>query len=107
MITKVCPDCTQEERRKHLERVRESNYRQNYGITIKVYDEMLSQQDGKCAICGTPEPGKARKHFSVDHDHVTGEIRALLCGACNCGLGNFKDNPTLLASAIEYLTLRD
>jgi len=39
----------------------------------------------------------------VDHDHITGALRGLLCSACNTGLGFFRDHPELLKRAIEYL----
>ena len=65
--------------------------------------ELRSAQDGKCAICGVREAYAPRKRLAVDHDHRTGAIRGLLCGNCNAGLGQFKDNPELLAAAIRYL----
>jgi len=70
------------------------------------YERMLREQDGKCAICGSDKPsinGKKPKHFAVDHDHITGNVRALLCTKCNAGLGNYKDSPSLLRKAARYL----
>jgi hypothetical protein len=54
---------------------------------------MLEVQGGLCAVC------KAAPAVHVDHDHVTGAVRALLCFNCNGGLGQFKDNPELLHAA--------
>lgn len=78
----------------------------NYGCTARQFDAMFAAQDGKCAICRsletTTHKGRLRK-LSVDHDHSTGKIRALLCGACNTGLGSFEYNPNVLEAAITYL----
>lgn len=69
-----------------------------YGLTEDQFEEMSTAQDGACQICGTvPE------QLVVDHDHVTGVVRGLLCRPCNAALGIFKDDPDLLRKAIEYL----
>jgi hypothetical protein len=47
------------------------------------------------------ENGKLR--LCVDHDHKTGKVRGLLCGACNIALGHFNHDPELLLKAIKYL----
>lgn len=74
------------------------------GLTVEQFDAMLLGQDGACAICATPA-GQREGRLSVDHDHVTGRIRALLCYRCNSGIGMFSDNPDLLHAAIAYLEL--
>jgi hypothetical protein len=68
-----------------------------YGITAAEADQMLRNQNGLCAICR----GAPAAH--VDHDHVTGAVRALLCFNCNGGLGQFKDDPQLLHAAAYYV----
>lgn len=89
------------------ERNRRYKLEANYGLSIEDYDALSVAQGGVCAICGgLPYGGRvdARKQFlSVDHDHVTGAVRGLLCDGCNTGLGQFKDDPDRLIAAIEYL----
>jgi predicted nucleic acid-binding Zn ribbon protein len=75
-----------------------------YGLTPEHYDEMMTTQGNACAICRSTEwPGKHPGTPHVDHDHTTGEVRGLLCGPCNTGLGQFGDDPARLRAAIEYL----
>jgi len=76
---------------------------QRYGITVEQYKAMVDEQEGLCAICGTSEPGEWFTRLVVDHCHSTGKVRGLLCAKCNRGLGQFKDNPQMLRSAIAYL----
>ena len=57
-----------------------------FGITESEYEEMLSSQGGKCAICGGG-PDTRWKMLAVDHDHTTGKVRGLLCMVCNTTLG--------------------
>ena len=72
-----------------------------YRLTPEDFDQMMADQGGSCAICGAP-PAKG-KRLHVDHDHETGQIRALLCFHCNCGLGHYQDRPDLLRKAADYL----
>jgi hypothetical protein len=72
----------------------------DFGITIDQYEEMLSTQCNLCAICNEPSPGKA---LAVDHDHDTGQVRALLCGNCNPAVGFVKEKPSRARAIAEYL----
>ncbi len=77
-------------RDKALRYERGRQYRLKYGITIEQYDAMLAIQDGRWKVCGTVTPGRRTQYFSVDHDHVTGKVRGLLCVKCNWRLGWFE-----------------
>jgi hypothetical protein len=83
--------------RKHL-------LKKKYGVTPEAYDSMLAFQNGCCAICDRESDGIGRWDvLAVDHNHVTGVVRGLLCAQCNAALGGFGDSPTILAAALEYL----
>ena len=88
-----------------LARNRKANLKKAYGISPEQYDAMFDALGGACAICERVVAGKppSRERLHVDHDHETGKIRGLLCGACNVSLGGFRDDPELLAAAIRYL----
>lgn len=73
----------------------------SYGISEDEFNLMLQKQKGKCAICGTTDWG--RPSPSIDHDHTTGKVRALLCNRCNRTLGLAEDSPELLIKMAEYL----
>lgn len=85
---------------------REKHLKKKFGIDILEYQKLLDKQNGVCRICKQPETairkGKLQP-LAVDHNHTTGEIRGLLCNNCNIGIGNFKDDESLLFSAIAYL----
>lgn len=95
---------TEEDRLK----VRANWLQKKYGITTEEYDFMCTAQDRRCAICGvTPEESSSGKrkvrYLDVDHCHLTGAVRALLCNRCNSAIGRFNDDPALLTKAVEYL----
>lgn len=72
-----------------------------YNITPEQYFVMLAAQAGVCAICHRP-PTNGRD-WHVDHNHETGQVRALLCGRCNTAIGQFRDDPALCRAAADYL----
>jgi len=91
-------------RQHHHDRMRKNNF----GLSAQEYQSMSRFQGGVCAICGQPERRLARdrsgpRNLSVDHDHKTGDVRGLLCGGCNGGLGYFCDSVEILEAAIKYL----
>lgn len=75
-----------------------------YGITEDDIVQKLEEQDGVCAICHSAEPKGRFGNWHVDHDHITGEFRGLLCDPCNRGLGMLKDNREVLGRAMIYVT---
>lgn len=79
--------------------------KRRYGLTYEGYLRLLAKQEEKCAICRESHNNTSANthHFFVDHDHVTGEVRGLLCATCNVGVGMFRDNPEVLKRAIQYL----
>lgn len=66
------------------------------------YGSLLAFQEAQCAVC-SKRPGPFDKALAVDHDHLTGEVRGLLCGACNYALGWLHEDKTWLAAASQYL----
>lgn len=72
-----------------------------YNITLEDYDTLFQLQGGVCAICGKPETSAKVSNLAVDHNHINGSIRGLLCNKCNRGLGYFEDDITILSKAIE------
>lgn len=89
-------------RREFPDVIKSEKLKASFGITIERYNEILTSQSHKCAICGMSqiENGKA---LAVDHCHSTGAVRGLLCSRCNYGLGMFLDSVNTLSSAISYL----
>jgi hypothetical protein len=76
------------------------------GITAADYWRMFDDQDGRCASCGRTEPSifiKTRTRFDIDHNHKTGEIRALLCQPCNLMVGLSGEDPDILQRVAKYL----
>ena len=84
------------------DKIRNWRLLQTYGITNQDYEQMLENQGFCCAGCGLHQ-NILEKKLNVDHDHVTGKVRGLLCGNCNRALGLVKDNMETLVRLQEYL----
>ncbi len=83
------------------DRMRDGYLRRTFGITLRDYERMLHEQGGGCAICGAPEPEGSSLH--VDHNHDTGDVRALLCFPCNNALGLLEEDEERVRALLEYL----
>lgn len=99
---KICMDCriANAKKKKAKPATPEQRLQQRvkkYNLTVEEYNDLLTAQDHRCKICD-----RARD-LSIDHDHITGKVRGLLCTPCNTSLGVFGDDPVLLIKAIEYL----
>ncbi len=93
----------------NLDKSRSIWLKNKYGITLNDYNKMFAEQDGKCWICNT-HASELKHPLQVDHSHITGIVRGLLCNKCNSRLGegnigNFKYTDELYTKAMGYITL--
>ena len=102
---KVNRDANAEARSKYLAIGTLYSLKHRYGVTAQDVLDLATAQNDSCAICKAPlRKGKGMKGtINVDHDHTSGEIRGLLCGSCNTGLGCFSDDSAKLSQALVYL----
>lgn len=94
-------DAINERRRKH--RAENPNHysvlrrARVYGITAEQYEGMVEDQDGCCAIC------KRGAELVVDHHHMSGRVRSLLCSPCNTALGLLQEDPGRMKAMRDYV----
>lgn len=103
---RYCEPCYALRVRKYARsKYREYDLRKKYGITEADYDDMLRRQGGRCAICKDTDARNRHgtDRFSVDHDHESGHVRALLCGSCNSAIGLLQDDPKVIEAAAKYV----
>lgn len=75
-----------------------------FGITQEQFDFKVAKQSGLCEICKQPMLAGVRNRTPCqDHNHITSELRDILCSSCNLMLGNCFENKEILANAIQYL----
>jgi len=89
--------------RRRVRRALEPDYRDGeragrYGLTLAEYRALQVRQGNVCAICRKPV-----RVLCIDHCHITGRVRGLLCPKCNSALGFCNDDPRLLRAALAYL----
>jgi hypothetical protein len=73
-----------------------------YGLTHEMFQQMVLNQHGLCAICFEPF-GNDPKNCCIDHDHGSDRVRGLLCKLCNMALGCFREKRPLFVRAVQYL----
>jgi hypothetical protein len=97
---------------------RESYVQRKYGVSMPFLEALLDRQCGRCAICmkrwQNCAPAKRVQHevvflqyLYVDHDHRNGNVRGLLCNACNTAIGLFEESRERFSAALSYLAKND
>lgn len=70
-----------------------------YELSEADMNTMIETQGGGCAICG------GTRLLGVDHCHITGAVRGILCRKCNSGIGQLGDDAARVQKAADYLWL--
>lgn len=86
--------------RRRARMTREHRALLTYKLTVEEWEQLYEAQNGACAICGIPKP---RLELSIDHNHVTGKVRGLLCPLCNTLIGFARERTIFLERAAAYL----
>jgi hypothetical protein len=81
---------------------RAAHLKRTYGITQGQYDELFESQNGCCAICQKHQD-EFNVRLAVDHDHISGIIRGLLCRYCNHRVVGRHRDATLLRKVADYV----
>lgn len=79
----------------------EKRIRETYDLSAEEYYEVLESQGGRCPLC--ERATGATKRLSIDHDHLDGRLRGVICARDNAILGHMRDDPAMARRFAEYL----
>lgn len=108
LVRKTCPRCGQGFEREQNRPSGGNPYcltcrqERTYGLSVGQYDLMLLDQQNRCAVCGR-HVSELNHRLYVDHDHVTDEVRGLLCRWCNSVVAWFEEHPDRIDAVGQYL----
>jgi len=83
---------------------RQSHLKTKYGLSIQEYNKMFEKQEGCCAICKRHQ-SSLKGVLNVDHNHLTNDIRGLLCTKCNSYIGYIDEDFNVLKRMIDYFEM--
>jgi len=99
VTTNNCIDCDVVKQNIKRGKTRWIRIKKLYGLSESDIAKMLCQQNKSCAICEVDiESG-----YHIDHCHLTGKVRGLLCQKCNQAIGLLKENKKLFERASKYI----
>ena len=107
-LMRYSPMCKPCKRNYSQDNWKKSMLKCNYNLTLEEFNAMKKNQNDLCSICSLEEqkklnPDRKDRDLSVDHNHDTGKVRALLCRSCNLMIGNSYENSNILRKAADYL----
>jgi hypothetical protein len=79
------------------------NKENRYGLKHGEYNVLFEAQNGVCSVCKKVQDSKKTKRLFIDHNHITGKVRGLICNKCNVALGMVGDSVERLEMLISYL----
>lgn len=89
-------------RKSRIHEAKNYHLKKKYGMTLDEYNLLFLKQEGKCAICEKHQ-STIKNSLCVDHNHITGEIRGLICQPCNLIVGLCNERIEVLLNTIEYI----
>lgn len=93
------PDYMHRYREANRPRTKDLRLQNKYGIDLETFESMVIAQNNLCALCDEPMTPP-----NVDHCHLTGKVRGLLCTHCNRSIGSVAETPAMLQRLTAYLT---
>lgn len=102
-IDAACIPCARKRAAERRARLGDSYRVKQYGLSLEQFNALFARQGGCCRLCLRHQLEVPKQKLQIDHDHVTGKVRGLLCAECNMGIGLLRESPEILARAIEYL----
>jgi hypothetical protein len=99
VTTNNCIDCNAESRLKRAEKARWARVKKEYGLSESDVAQAMGKQNFECLICNI----NIKHAYHIDHCHLTGKFRGLLCQKCNQAIGLLKENELLFFRAAEYI----
>jgi len=103
---RVCKTCHLEgqkrRRRNNPIHHRKLAIKNRYGISYEEVEALLRIQNNQCGICHI-DFKEHDDRMAIDHCHVTGRVRGLLCRKCNSAIGLLGDSVERLSEALQYL----
>ena len=96
-------DYVKQKRQENKTKRRETDLKRKYNITLDDYHTMWIEQEGKCWTCSVKAEDAINKILYVDHNHLTGKVRGLLCSRCNTAIGLLQESQEIIQKVSKYL----
>lgn len=88
--------------KKNPRKIKHNQLQIKYKISIDEYEKRLKDQNDCCEICYTHKD-EFKYALVVDHNHITGQNRGILCNQCNTALGYLKENENIVSNLLNYI----